>query len=65
MYYIIKKIFTIIASPLKFLPLKKPLEIIITSGASCPDSLVEKTIVQILSYYSNVNSFENILRKIN
>jgi 4-hydroxy-3-methylbut-2-enyl diphosphate reductase len=48
-----------------FLPLKKPLEIIITSGASCPDSLVEKTIVQILSYYSNVDSFENILRKIN
>ncbi len=34
-----------------YLPAKEPLKILITSGASCPDSVVEKVIERLLSFY--------------
>jgi 4-hydroxy-3-methylbut-2-enyl diphosphate reductase len=34
-----------------YLPAKEPLRIIITSGASCPDALVENVIRRLLSFY--------------
>ena len=34
-----------------FLPKKTPVNILITSGASCPDAVVEKVISRILSFY--------------
>lgn len=34
-----------------FLPEKNPLTVILTSGASCPDSIVEQVMDKILSFY--------------
>jgi 4-hydroxy-3-methylbut-2-enyl diphosphate reductase len=44
-----------------FLPHKEGIEIILTSGASCPDSLLEKVMMKILSFYSNVRSLEEVI----
>lgn len=45
-----------------FLPTKTPLNIIITSGASCPDSLLEEVIHKINGYYSDVKSLDEALQ---
>jgi 4-hydroxy-3-methylbut-2-enyl diphosphate reductase len=34
-----------------YLPSKQPIRILMTSGASCPDALVEKTIEKIAGYF--------------
>lgn len=45
-----------------YLPKKKPVKIIITSGASCPDSLLEGVIHKINTFYSNIKSTEQVLK---
>ncbi len=45
-----------------FLPNKKPLRIILTSGASCPDSIIEGVIHKINSFYSNIKTTEDALK---
>ncbi len=45
-----------------YLPEKKPVKIIITSGASCPDSLLEGVIHKINTFYSNIKSTEQVLK---
>lgn len=47
-----------------FLPEKSPLQIIITSGASCPDSLVEQTIMQLLGYFPETHSLDKVLQEL-
>lgn len=44
-----------------YLPKHRPLRIMITSGASCPDSLVEKVIYRMLSFVEGVYSTEKVL----
>ena len=44
-----------------FLPQKEGIEIILTSGASCPDSLLEKVMMKILSFYENVRPLEEVI----
>lgn len=44
-----------------YLPNTKPLNILITSGASCPDALVENVIRKITSYYPTSKSIENMM----
>jgi 4-hydroxy-3-methylbut-2-enyl diphosphate reductase len=44
-----------------FLPDKDKLDIVLTSGASCPDSQVEKVIDHILSFFKNTKSKEEVL----
>jgi 4-hydroxy-3-methylbut-2-en-1-yl diphosphate reductase len=44
-----------------FLPAKKPVKILITSGASCPDALVENVIRKIISFYPEAKTAEEIL----
>ena len=43
-----------------FLPDKEPVKILITSGASCPDALVEGVIEKIISFFAVQNSMDNI-----
>lgn len=47
-----------------FLPLKKPLKILITSGASCPDAVVEEIIKKIVSFYKVDIGVEEIINTI-
>lgn len=45
-----------------FLPNKNPVRIIITSGASCPDSVIEGVIHKINSFYTNIKSVEDVIK---
>ena len=46
-----------------FLPNKKPVRIILTSGASCPDSVIEGVIHKINSFYTDTITVEEALSK--
>ncbi len=43
-----------------FIPEKKNIKVIITSGASCPDSVVEAVLIKLLSYFENTLDFESV-----
>jgi len=43
-----------------FLPNKTPIRILMTSGASCPDAVVESVIQKILSFYELDGAFEKV-----
>jgi 4-hydroxy-3-methylbut-2-enyl diphosphate reductase len=45
-----------------YLPGKEPLRIIITSGASCPDALVENVIRRLLSFYGLEDKIEKMIQ---
>ena len=44
-----------------YLPDKKPVSILITSGASCPDAVVEEIIRKVSGYYSVEALLDNYL----
>jgi 4-hydroxy-3-methylbut-2-enyl diphosphate reductase len=44
-----------------YLPAAKPTTVLITSGASCPDALVEGVIRKLSSYYADAATMESIL----
>ncbi|RPD51248.1 4-hydroxy-3-methylbut-2-enyl diphosphate reductase [Paracnuella aquatica] len=44
----------------KFLPAQQPVSILITSGASCPDAVVEDVIRRLLQFYPDARSIEEI-----
>ena len=45
-----------------FLPEKKPVKILLTSGASCPDALVEGVINKLLSFFNTDITTEKLIR---
>lgn len=45
-----------------FLPEKRPLNIILTSGASCPDALVDRVLQRTLSFFENIRSREEVIQ---
>lgn len=45
----------------QFLPQKEVVKILITSGASCPDSIVDEIMTKILSYYPTAKSTQEVL----
>lgn len=46
---------------LHFLPQKNPVKIVLTSGASCPDTLVDRVMLKLLSYFPNSKTTEEVL----
>lgn len=47
---------------LSYLPHKKPVRILLTSGASCPDALVEDVILKVSSFFKHSKSKEEVLQ---
>ncbi|HRF24319.1 MAG TPA: 4-hydroxy-3-methylbut-2-enyl diphosphate reductase, partial [Chitinophagaceae bacterium] len=47
-----------------WLPAKKPVKILLTSGASCPDALVEGVINKLASLYNAKYDIETLLNKV-
>lgn len=47
-----------------FLPKKDVTNIILTSGASCPDSVVDEVLQKILSFFHSTTSIEEVLSKL-
>jgi len=45
-----------------FIPNKYPVIIAVTSGASCPDSIVDEVLNKILSFFSNAKSIDEVLK---
>lgn len=45
-----------------WLPSHRPLKIAITSGASCPDVLVDEVMLKILSYFENAKEIEEVIK---
>ncbi len=45
----------------EFLPDKRPLRIVLTSGASCPDTLVDRVLLKMLGLFENPRPMEDIL----
>ena len=45
-----------------FIPIKTPVKILITSGASCPDALVEGVIEKLATYFTIKNSIEDLAK---
>lgn len=44
-----------------YLPQIGKTKIILTSGASCPDAIVEEVLTKLLSYFENTKSFEEVM----
>ena len=46
-----------------FLPAKEPVKILITSGASCPDALVEGVILKLAGFYNKTTVMEDLIKQ--
>ena len=44
-----------------FIPAKKPVDILLTSGASCPDAIVEAVLRKIISFFDDVRKIESVI----
>jgi 4-hydroxy-3-methylbut-2-enyl diphosphate reductase len=47
-----------------YMPDKKPVDIVLTSGASCPDALVDEVLQKLLSYFPGSRSVEEVLEEV-
>lgn len=47
-----------------YLPNKELIKITITSGASCPDSVVEAVMLKLLSYFNNTLDIKNVINEL-
>ena len=46
-----------------FLPNQKPVKIILTSGASCPDTMVDRVILKVLGFFPGVYKIDEVMNK--
>jgi 4-hydroxy-3-methylbut-2-enyl diphosphate reductase len=47
----------------QYLPTKEPVSIVLTSGASCPDTLVDRVMLRLLEFFENTKSVEQVLKE--
>ena len=50
---------------ISYLPEKKPVKILLTSGASCPDAVVENVIKKLVSFYKITKTVEEVIAEFN
>jgi 4-hydroxy-3-methylbut-2-enyl diphosphate reductase len=48
---------------IQFIPEKEPVSIILTSGASCPDAVVDSVLRKIISYFPLARNLEDVLKE--
>jgi 4-hydroxy-3-methylbut-2-en-1-yl diphosphate reductase len=48
----------------QWLPKNKPTRVILTSGASCPDTLVDAVMLKMVSYFDGVKSVEELMEEV-
>lgn len=48
-----------------FLPEKRPVQIILTSGASCPDTLVDRVMIRLLDFFDGAKGMDEVLQDFN
>jgi 4-hydroxy-3-methylbut-2-enyl diphosphate reductase len=48
-------------STFEFLPKRNPLKIVLTSGASCPDTLVDRVMLKLVRYFKDAKSVDEVL----
>jgi 4-hydroxy-3-methylbut-2-enyl diphosphate reductase len=46
----------------EFLPDKSPARIVLTSGASCPDTLVDRVLLSLLGFFTQARSVEDVMK---
>lgn len=44
-----------------WMPTNEPLKVILTSGASCPDTLVDEVMLKMISYFSDTKSVDEVI----
>jgi 4-hydroxy-3-methylbut-2-enyl diphosphate reductase len=47
---------------MNFIPDKNPVKIVLTSGASCPDTLVDRVLLKVLAFFENPKTVEQLLQ---
>lgn len=45
----------------KFIPTKNVVKIVLTSGASCPDTIVDNVLIKVLGYFNPAKTLEDVL----
>lgn len=45
-----------------YIPVKDPVKIVLTSGASCPDTLVDRVLLKVRTFFDNPKTVENLLQ---
>ncbi len=46
-----------------FLPMREPASIVLTSGASCPDTLVDQVLLKLLEYFPGSRQVDDVMRE--
>jgi len=46
------------------LPQKNPVDIVVTSGASCPDTVVDNVLLKLMSFYENVKDIDAVITEL-
>ncbi|MFI5163983.1 MAG: 4-hydroxy-3-methylbut-2-enyl diphosphate reductase [Bacteroidia bacterium] len=47
-----------------YLPEKEPISIILTSGASCPDAVVERVMLKLVSFFEKTKSSDDVMEEV-
>jgi 4-hydroxy-3-methylbut-2-enyl diphosphate reductase len=47
-----------------YIPDKNPVKIVLTSGASCPDTIVDRVLLKVLNFFETPNSVEKLLQEL-